>query len=93
MLSLISIHRTQRGSERKGSDIEALASEVSGITMDAMRGSESHGDIQPAPTTENRVTGGLPEQHVVNGLPAALIGVQNGIVLGEERLSHLKKVV
>ena len=89
MLSLSSIHRTQRGSERKGSDIEALASEASGITMDAMRGSESHGDLQPATTIETRVTGGLPEQHAVNGLPAALIGVQNGIVLEEERLCHL----
>ena len=86
MLSLSSIHRIQRGSERNASDIEVLSSEARDINMDAMPGSESHNDLRPATTTETRVTGGLPEKHAFHGLPAGQIGVQNGIVFEEERL-------
>ena len=86
MISLKSIHRVQRGSEREGSDIEALAGGTSGINVDEMRGGESFGEVQPATTTKTRVTWGLPSGHTAHGLPAGQISVQNGILFEEERL-------
>lgn len=83
MLSLSSINRAQRGSERKDSDIEALASEAGGVNMVTIRGGESHSDIEPTTPTETRVTGGLPYEYDFHGLPAGQIGVQNGTMFKE----------
>ena len=88
MLSLSSVHRAKRGSERKGLDDETLPIGASDINMDTMRGGESHSSLHPATTMETRITGGLPHKAAVHYLPADQISVQNGIAFEEERLDN-----
>lgn len=83
MLSLSSFHRAQRGSARRDSDNEALASGSSGINMDSMGEGAPHSGLYPATTTVTRVTGGSPYTNGVHSLPDGQIGVQNGIVFEE----------
>ena len=85
MLSLSSVHRAKRGSERKSSDDEALAIGASDISMNTMRGDESYSSVHPFTTTETRIIGGLPHKAAVHYLPADGISVQNGIAFEEER--------